>query len=223
ALHAARWTALAVAVVIGVALGAARLAGGRSPWALALVGFAALAACLAAIVRGAWRLRQVPGDRQVARFIEERAPSLDDRLASAVDVVASDVATSSPDLVGPMLADSAARAAAVDPASIVSSDALRRAALQAGAALVVLAALAIVAIGPAREAYDAAALALFPGRVTLDVTPGNARVKAGTPFEVAARLRGNRAPVLAHVETTSGARARTIDMAKEGAGFRASM
>ena len=47
---------------------------------------------------------------------------------------------------------------------------------------------------PARQAFDAASLALFPRRVTLEVTPGNARVKAGTPLAIEARLVGNRAP-----------------------------
>ena len=53
---------------------------------------------------------------------------------------------------------------------------------------------------PGRQAYDAAALVLFPERVRLDVLPGNTRVKAGNPLAIEASLAGNRAPVTPRVQ-----------------------
>src|SRR4051812_19271079 len=76
--------ALAGSAVLAVALVATRLAG-RSPAALSLIALTAIVGLIVAAVWGARPLRQVPDDRRVARFIEERALSLDDRLVSAVD------------------------------------------------------------------------------------------------------------------------------------------
>src|SRR5438309_5081343 len=77
--------ALAAAAVIGVAAFAARWSVGAPLLLVVTIGAALLLAAVA-LARALWPLRQAPGDLQVARFIEERAPSLDDRLVSAVDV-----------------------------------------------------------------------------------------------------------------------------------------
>ena len=42
--------------------------------------------------------------------------------------------------------------------------------------------------GTARQSWDTLALLLFPSHVTLEVTPGSARVQAGMGFTVQARL-----------------------------------
>src|SRR6267378_1260102 len=86
----ARWRALCAlqafvrgtvmaAVIVGVAVLAARWTVGAP---IALVTLAAIALALAAgvIAICVWPLRRVPQDGAVARYIEERAPSLDDRL-----------------------------------------------------------------------------------------------------------------------------------------------
>src|SRR5260221_2208990 len=65
----------------------------RSPMALAALGVAATALAVAALVWGLWPARRVPSDTQLARFIEESEPSLDDRVASALDPLASGRAT----------------------------------------------------------------------------------------------------------------------------------
>ena len=205
-------------MILGIALVAARIAG-RSPVALAFIALTALVGVVAVIVWGALPLRYSPDDQHVARFIEERAPSLDDRLVSAVDAVRNGRERSSPAIVEPMLADTTRRVAALDLDSIVPRELVRRAGLQAAVALVVLAALLVATRKPAREAFDAASLALFPGRTTLEVTPGNARVKAGTPLSIDARLVGNRAPVVARVEVVVGTRSRTSDMETDGDAF----
>jgi hypothetical protein len=84
-LQATTRGALAGAAVVGLALLASQWLS-RAPMSLAVVGIAALAGVFAALIWGLWPARHRPSDRSVARFIEERDPSLDERLLSAVDV-----------------------------------------------------------------------------------------------------------------------------------------
>src|SRR6185295_801682 len=99
--------ALIASAVIGVAIFASRWTMG-SPVVLMLLAAAALLAAVAALTWCLAPLRRVPADGKVARYIEERTPSLDDRLVTAVDVAQSNAA---PGLVEPMLADAARRTA----------------------------------------------------------------------------------------------------------------
>src|SRR5262245_60242981 len=131
--------ALAVTGILAVSL-VVSLGMARVPAALASLGLAALVVSLAAVAWGLWPMRRRPTDAQVARFIEEREPALDDRLASAVDFMRAehrggDVSR----LAEPMVADAARRASDVDPSSILPGETLRRRGLQAAAALAVLA------------------------------------------------------------------------------------
>jgi hypothetical protein len=105
-----------------------------------------------------------------------------------------------------MVRDAARAAELVDPSAIVTSDMLRRAAWRAAAAVAVLLLVVLVASDRARQSYDALALALFPSRIELDVTPGNTRVQAGSALAIEARLVGNTAPVVAQLLPTSGSR-----------------
>ena len=101
--------ALAGTVVVGFALVVSRWLA-QAPLALALLAGAAVVAGLASIVWAAWPSRQIPSDRSVARYIEERAPALDERLVSAVDVVTSRGADERPALAAAMVRDAAAPA-----------------------------------------------------------------------------------------------------------------
>lgn len=190
--------ALAGTVVVGFALVVSRWLA-QAPLALALLAGAAVVAGLASIVWAAWPSRQIPSDRSVARYIEERAPALDERLVSAVDVVTSRGADERPALAAAMVRDAAAACALVDPATIVPGDALRRRSLRAAAACSLLLAMFVTSRHAARQAFDAASLLLFPSRITLEVTPGNAKVQAGSGLTISARLVGNSAPVVAQV------------------------
>src|SRR5579864_2361457 len=81
ALQACRATvraALAAAGVIGLALIVSRGAGG-SPRGLVALAAAAIGLTVVGLAWGLLPLGDVPDDRQVARFIEEREPALDDR------------------------------------------------------------------------------------------------------------------------------------------------
>src|SRR5262245_51258864 len=189
AFEAIARAALAAIIVVGVALTGALFTAGK-PGALATIGIVAVLLTLAAVIWGLLPLRRVPSDRQVARFIEERSPELDDRLVSAVDVASGQRQTP---LAGPMLADAARRASDVDAAGVVPPSTVRRAGLQAATVVLVLLGILFAGREPARQALDAGSLKLFPGRQTLEVTPGNARIKAGTPLSIQARLVGKKA------------------------------
>jgi hypothetical protein len=189
ALRAIVRGALVTAVIVGAALLASRWTEGAP---VALLALAATSAALAAAAL-AWcllPLRQRPGDKQVARYVEERAESLGDRLVTAVDVAEAE---SRPALADMMIADAARRVSAIDIDTIVPAESLRRAGFQTAAAMLVLGAVLFLSRGPARQAMDAAALTLFPDRVGLDVTPGNARIKAGCRWRSGATRGKQRA------------------------------
>jgi len=212
--------ALIAAAALGLAVLASRWTIG-APVVLMLVAAAAVVTAVAALTWYLAPLRHVPADGKVARYIEERTPSLDDRLVTAVEIAHSDRA---PGLAEMMLADMARRTADIDIDTIVSGRSLRRAGAQAAAAMVALAAALFFARGPAQQAADAASLTLFPERVALNVTPGHAKIKAGTPLAIQAKLVGNRAPIIAQVQIADGDRWRAAEMSSEKDGsFRLAM
>src|SRR5258708_7161220 len=86
ALEAVLRGTLVAAFIIAIALVAARWTAG-APVVLMVVAAAALVLAVGALTWCMAPLRRVPRDSKVARYIEERAPSLDDRLVTAVDVV----------------------------------------------------------------------------------------------------------------------------------------
>src|SRR5262245_30448326 len=208
AFEAIARAALAAVIVVGVALTAALFTSGQ-PGVLAMIGIAAVVLTLAALVWGLLPLRRIPGDRQVARFIEERSPELDDGHVSAVDVATGEGQTARE---ARMLADAARRASDVEARGVIPTSALRRAGLQAATVMLALVGILFVGREPARQALDAGSLKLFPGRQTLEVTPGSARIKTGTPLTIQARLVGNKAPVIAQMQIADGDRWRGTAM-----------
>src|SRR5207244_7448999 len=83
---------------------------------------------------------------------------------------------------------------------------------------------AFLASGPARESLDAASLVLFPSRVSLQVHPGDARVVAGQPLAIEARLANNRAPIVADLQIADGDDWRAINMTRGADGvFRVAL
>src|SRR5438093_10644200 len=125
----ARWRALSIfqatvraalasaAVLVAALVAASWIA--SAPLALAVGGACALAFAIAAVLWGLAPLRDVPSDARVARFIEERAPALDDRLVTAIDRAAGARRTSPPEFAEPMLARPGAQAKEIDRGSIV--------------------------------------------------------------------------------------------------------
>ena len=153
-----------------------------------LLAVAATALLVVAVLalRTFWPLRRPPTDRQIARYVEERCPELEDRLASAA---ALPDATPAPfrDLV---LRDAARAVGRIAPDRTVPARLLRRAFL-AGAVAVAAAAVVIVAGSPALgRIVRSAWLHAVPFGAAIEVEPGDARVVAGEPLVIRARLRG---------------------------------
>jgi hypothetical protein len=216
--------ALAASAIVGLSLVVVWAASFviRSPWLVAVAGLVAVLSVLAAVVWGLKPLARAPSDARIARFIEERVPELEDRLATAVDVAGTGTSRASV-LIAPLVADVARRAAGVDVDDVVPRRQLRRGGVLAVAATMVFLMVAIVARGPARQSVDAASLVLFPERIHVDVRPGDALVRAGTALTVDARIAGNRAPVSARLEVRNGESWQSTEMSADAGSFRASL
>jgi hypothetical protein len=206
-LRAATVAAAAAALVLALALITHRL---LAPQGIALIALWTLALTAAVVCLGAIfpALRRIPRDSQLARFIEERCPELDDVLATAID---GDV-TGSATMAAAVADDAARRIAEIDRDRIISRSAVRRASLASAAAAVALLILAVLSVAPARDAMRLAAVYLFPERLVLEVTPGNVKVRAGDSLRVAVRIAGSNAvvPVLRTGEGTE------TEMQREG-------
>jgi hypothetical protein len=175
----------AAALVLGLALVAHRLLDPQGIVLIALWGLAiaAAVACVATLIPS---LRRVPRDPQLARFIEERCPELEDVLAT---VISEDLAGSNP--MAAAVADEAARRVqAIDRDRVFGCFAVRKAGVLSAAATLALVLLAMLSAGPAGEAMRLAAVYLFPGRLALVVAPGDVKVRAGDPLRVVATISG---------------------------------
>ena len=95
---------------------------------------------------------------------------------------------------------------------VVSGDGERRVWVRALAVGFVLAGLAFSSTGPARQTFDSMLLMVFPHRVTMQVAPGNVRVRSGSPLGINARLVGGPTQSAAQVEMGDGNQWRTVDM-----------
>ena len=165
--------------------------------------------------------------------------SLDDRLVTAVELMNRPVGqvgqvgqvhpshstnqTDQTHLTDPplsvlLLADASEFARTVDVDTVVPVAAVRRTVLRAVSAVAVLAGVAFLAVGPARQVADAASLVLLPSSVRLDVRPGNARVAANMPLSIEAQLVGNQSPIQAHIQIGVADRWKTVEMTKDPAG-----
>ena len=183
----------------------------------------ALTASLAATAYAAWvlwPLRRLPTVRQVARFVEEQVPELEDRLASAAEL--GDRPTVS-GVHGLMIADAARQVQRIVLDRVVARARVRRAIGYGAASGVALAVVFGLAAEPARRAAGAAWLYAFPNTIRIEVLPGNARVIAGQPLRVRAHISGiadasGRTRVLLQVE--SSGEWRDIEMQPVEDGFQ---
>ena len=151
---------------------------------VALLG-AALLLGAAAAARAAWRLRRMPEFGQVARYIEERCPALQDRLASAADVMRGGRPSPFREMV---VRDAARHARRVDPRQVVPRRELHLPLAQTIAAAAVLLLVLALGSGPLGRLGSTAWLYAFPHTAALHVEPGDARVPAGRPLRLNARL-----------------------------------
>ncbi len=164
-------------------------------------------------------LRRVPTDKQVARFIEERSGGLDDVLVTAVEkgLPSTRAGTGSGQATGHSMADilvhDAVRATRqIDLDTVVSRQALMRAG--AGAALGSIALL--VAAGlfapSATRAGHVVGSYLFPARYAIEVAPGSAKVRAGQPLTIVARIPGIDGGLVPALTVGTGTEARSARM-----------
>ena len=202
-----RWYAAAALRTAGVvgAVAALPIAAAAVVWwtlfphGAALIALAASAAAASVIAAGL-ALQRMPGrpsDLSTARFIEEQAADLDldrldDGLVSAVQVAGRSELAHDP-FAGVVVAQAAGRLSAVPPETIVPRAVLRRSALKAVAGAACLVVASVAALPAFDGAADAAWLALFPRSIAIAVEPGSARVVAGAPLRIRARLSGRGA------------------------------
>ena len=217
--------------------GLARVAGGACIGVLAVIAVelflappdvpllvAAGAALLATLGFGArvlWPLRRPPSDERVARFVEERCPQLEDRVASAAALAASRPATGFHELV---IADAAERLRGVDLTRVVAPARVRRAAARGLLALATLAAVVALGFTPLSRIARTAWLHALPSGVELAVEPGDFRLVAGQPLRIRARFTGDggvpaRTPPILSV--LDGMTPREIRMRPAGDGYLA--
>jgi hypothetical protein len=180
------WTtgAAAAAAVLAVGLLAVWIAASEG-LALAFVAFAVTLLALVILAAAVRPVREPPTDLQVARLIEERAGGLDDVVVTAVNHGDARTAISAR-----LSADAATAVADVGLDRLVSRESVRQAAFRAAATSVVLA-LAAWAFAPTLVRGTAIVAAyLLPSSMFIDVTPGSAKVRAGEPVTITARVRG---------------------------------
>jgi hypothetical protein len=208
-LRAATLAAGAAALVLGLALVAHRL---LQPQDLALVALWALAsagaaACLLTVMPS---LGRVPRDAQLARFIEERCPELDDVLATVID---ENIPATHP-MAAALTSEAARRIEQIDRDRIISGVAVRKAGLFASAAGLALALVVGLCASPAGDAMRLASVYFFPERLALEVVPGNVKVRAGDPLRVVAKLSG--AAAIVPILKTAGGMETPMQPSSEG-------
>lgn len=194
--------------------------------ALMLLGAAAvlLSIVLAAVVVAAVEPR--PDDRRVARFVEERAAlvpgsaSLEDTVVTAVDA-AKPGADHAP--MSALIVSAAMRKLdGITPAHLVTSHAIRHAALLAGGGAVALAITLIVGWPSLTRAVETARLRWFPASVTVDVQPGDVRLVAGEALRIRARLLAGKREfnqLQPQLVVSSGTEQRSVAMNRQGSAF----
>lgn len=204
----------AASVLVALALAiyvVARPTGGT----LIALAVAALFGALTCFAYAGWMLRRSPSDRRVARFVEERIPELEDRVATAVEFGEQHAETHTP-VVECLLADAVARIRELDFERIVSRDTIRRAGIIAGLGAGLLLIVAVTSQTPARRARDAMSFYAFPARLNLDVRPGHATVMAGQPLRIHVQIRGGAQILTPMLEIEQRGERRTVTMAPSG-------
>ena len=156
------------------------------PPGLMLIGSVAVGLGLLVAGHTARSCRRLPLAPEVARFIEERCPELEDRLASATDVT---VRSGTNTFEAVIVADAAAHARALDLDRIVSRGRVRQALGAAALGVAGLVATSMIAADSAARVGRAAWFYGFPTSIELHVEPGDARVPAGQPVQIVARIR----------------------------------
>lgn len=182
---------------------------------------AALLAAAAFALRTFWPLRRPPNDRQVARYVEERCPELEDRLASAAGLPAGAPAP----FRALVLRDAARAVRRIALDRTVPARRLRRALLAVGVAAAVAAVVVVVGSPALGRIARSAWLHGVPFGAAIEVEPGDARVVAGEPLVIRARLRGTPGEPIRTLPAVTvvrpGAGPEDLAMRRAGDGYQA--
>ena len=218
AMRAWSRAAAGAALTLGAALLADRF---FAPGPAALIGLWA-AALLGSVALAGWMLAPIgtrPEDAQVARYVEERCPELEDTLATAV--AHAQRGDNSP-ITAAVAADAARRVRTLDVDRVIAGGVLRRAAAVALAATVVFVGIGILSIHPASRAAQAFAAYAFPDRILLRVAPGDVKVRAGSSLRIVARIPGIATVIVPTLRVHDEAGSRLVVMEWGDDGFAAS-
>jgi hypothetical protein len=174
---------------------------------LVLVVAAVMAVALSSLVFALLPLGRPPSDRQIARFIEERAGGLDEVLVTAVDKSTDRSA------IANVIVDDAVRATRdVSLDRVIAADQLRRAAAGALAGTLAFAVSAWFFAPAVNQAAGVAGSYLFPHRYAIEVHPGSIKVREGQPVTVVARIAGIDGALVPTLTAGRGADARSARM-----------
>ncbi len=144
-----------------------------------------------------WPARDVPSDARVARFVEEREESLDDRLVSAAELASS---AEPPTTIGRLFTDDIARrAAGVDPGVIVPPEALRRAGFRPRSRCCSLRSSCLPAAARFARRATRCRSGCFRRASPSRSRPAASACPSGSPLTIEARSSGNSAPVVAQL------------------------
>jgi hypothetical protein len=164
-----------------------------------------------------WTRAAVPSPSVLARLVEDRYPGLEDRLATAVDLLRRrDGGGDGGPLDAALLADAANQLGGLDQELIVARASLRRARRHALLALALMLVTGIAWFGPAKQAFRAAWLYVSPDRLVLEVSPGDARVPPATPFTVDVRSSAAEGGLVPELHVSMGEASRTVRMNPAG-------
>lgn len=159
--------------------------------ALVLLAFSSSVASITAALMAVSRMHPRPSDRQVARFVEERAAEVpgmrrfDDALVTAVESERA----ADPGFRPLLVAAAVRRLQEITPEQIVPRDRVRRQAfLAAGGAASLVVAL-VLALGPLQRAAETAWIMFWPNAIQVEVLPGDTQLVAGRPVEIRALVR----------------------------------
>jgi hypothetical protein len=219
ALRVAARVMVCLAMILGVAAVLERAATLPDPALLVFAGVTA-AVALGATAVLVLPLRRRPDHRQVARYLEERFPDCDDAIVSAVDVEHA-----TPDdhgFAALVIRAACSRLRTLDLSQVVDRREQRLARWRTAASATALI-LAVVLSAPFVErTAQVAYLRLFPGSITVTVTPGNVRVPIGRPVTIAASVaghRGNLSRVVPVVTLEAGGQRTSVPMERTAAGY----
>ena len=178
--------------------------------------FALLSAVLVGGIMIVLALTRVPGDDQVARFIEERNPDLDDVLVTAV---AEARRVPRHPMAATVIDAAAERVRGMDPRSLIAPRLLRIAAMGAVLGTMTLTVAVELSLPAAKHAAQVFALYAFPKRVDFDVKPGDAKVRAGDTVTIVARLAGAGGDIVPILRVDEGGASRELAMTRRADGF----